>query len=33
MDDALNLARASLLPYDLAFNVTNYLKNEEEYLP
>ncbi|XP_021963123.1 aminopeptidase N isoform X2 [Folsomia candida] len=33
MDDALNLARASLLPYDLAFNVTQYLKNEEEYLP
>ncbi|OXA55298.1 Aminopeptidase N [Folsomia candida] len=33
MDDALNLAKASLLPYDLALEVTQYLKNEEEYLP
>jgi len=33
MDDALNLARAGLLPYDVAFNVTNYLKDETEYLP
>jgi aminopeptidase N len=33
MDDALNLARASLLPYELAFNVTYYLKDEVEYLP
>lgn len=33
MDDALNLARASELPYDVAFNLTAYLRDEEEYLP
>lgn len=33
LDDALNLARAELLSYDVAMNVTAYLSNEVEYLP
>jgi aminopeptidase N len=33
LDDALNLARASLIPYDMAFNVTQFLRNDNEYLP
>lgn len=33
LDDSLNLARASLLPYDTAFNVTQFLKNDDEYIP
>lgn len=33
LDDALNLARAELLSYDIAMNVTHYLSNELEYLP
>ena len=33
LDDSLNLARATLLPYDLAFSVTQYLKDDDEYLP
>ena len=33
LDDSLNLARASLLPYDVAFNVTQYIKDDDEYLP
>ncbi|KAG5305888.1 AMPN Aminopeptidase, partial [Pseudoatta argentina] len=33
IDDALNLARAGKLDYDIAFNITSYLANETEYLP
>jgi len=33
LDDVLNLARASLIPYDMAFNVTQFLKDDDEYLP
>ncbi|XP_076648371.1 putative aminopeptidase-2 isoform X2 [Halictus rubicundus] len=33
VDDALNLARAQRMFYDEAFNCTNYLRNETEYLP
>lgn len=33
LDDAYNLARATLLDYKLAFNLTVYLKEDNEYLP
>jgi hypothetical protein len=33
LDDSLNLARAGLLDYATALNVTRYLANELEYLP
>jgi hypothetical protein len=33
LDDSLALARASLLPYELALNLTLYLRTEKEYLP
>ena len=33
IDDVLNLARAGLLKYEIALEVTSYLKNENEYLP
>ncbi|XP_060074768.1 glutamyl aminopeptidase-like [Ylistrum balloti] len=31
--DAFNLARAKLLDYDVAFNMTTYLNKEERYVP
>ncbi|XP_045184898.2 glutamyl aminopeptidase-like [Mercenaria mercenaria] len=31
--DAFNLARASMLDYGLALNLTTYLRNEENYVP
>lgn len=33
LDDAFNLARGSLLDYNMAFNLTVYLKDDDEYLP
>ena len=33
MDDALNLAEAGVLDYEIALNLTQYLEKEEEYLP
>lgn len=34
INDAWNLARASMLTYDYAFNLSNYLRfNEQEFLP
>lgn len=33
IDDALNLARAGKLDYNIAFDVTSYLAHETEYLP
>jgi aminopeptidase N len=33
LDDSLNLARAGLLDYATALNVTRYLANELEYIP
>ena len=33
LDDALNLARAGLLDYTTALDVTRYLANELEYIP
>ncbi|PNF37827.1 hypothetical protein B7P43_G09236 [Cryptotermes secundus] len=33
LDDSLNLARAGILDYGTALNVTRYLANELEYLP
>jgi aminopeptidase N len=33
LDDSLNLARAGILDYATALNVTRYLANELEYLP
>ena len=33
MDDALNLATAGKLDYDIVMNLTRYLAKEEEYLP
>lgn len=33
IDDAFALARAQLLDYKVALNLTQYLKNEEDYLP
>lgn len=33
IDDALNLARAGLLDYETAMNVTRYLSDELDYLP
>ena len=33
IDDALNLARAGLLDYNLALGVTSYLNKETEYIP
>ena len=33
MSDALNLAQAGLLDYEIAFNLTRYLENEKEYIP
>lgn len=33
LDDALDLAKAGLLDYDLALNTTLYLSKEEEYVP
>ena len=33
IDDALNLARAGLLKYQLALDVTSYLHKENEYIP
>lgn len=33
LDDALNLARVGLLHYQVALNVTNYLRRESHYLP
>jgi aminopeptidase N len=33
MDDALNLAQAGLLDYDIALNLTSYLAREDQYLP
>jgi aminopeptidase N len=31
LDDALNLARAGILDYDLALNMTRYLTKKKEY--
>ncbi|XP_053259759.1 glutamyl aminopeptidase isoform X1 [Podarcis raffonei] len=33
LEDAFSLARAGLLNYSYALNLTRYLKNEEEYIP
>lgn len=33
VDDALNLARAGEISYDLSFRILSYLKNETEYYP
>lgn len=33
VDDALNLARGGLLPYEAALDVTRYLRHERAYLP
>ena len=33
VDDALNLARAGLLNYSLALDMTRYLEHETEYIP
>lgn len=33
IDDALNLARAGKLDYNIALDVTSYLAHETEYLP
>lgn len=33
IDDSFNLARAGLLDYSIAFNVTRYLQQELEYIP
>ena len=33
IDDALNLARAGLLDYQIALGVTSYLEKETEYIP
>lgn len=33
VDDALNLARANEITYDLSFRIVSYLKNEHEYYP
>lgn len=33
IDDALNLARVGLLPYDVALNLTLYLRREVDYIP
>lgn len=33
LDDALNLAEAGMLDYDIALNLTQYLEQEDEYLP
>lgn len=33
MNDALNLAQAGLLDYEIVFNLTRYLAQEREYLP
>ena len=33
IDDVLNIARAGLLKYEVALEVTSYLKNEKDYLP
>jgi hypothetical protein len=33
LDDALDLARVGLLPYEVALNVSSYLRHETHYLP
>lgn len=33
LNDAFSLAEATLLSYDIALTLTNYLKNETEYVP
>jgi aminopeptidase N len=33
LDDALDLARVGLLPYQVALNVSSYLRQETHYLP
>ena len=33
IDDALNLAKAGLLSYEIALGVTSYLEKETEYIP
>jgi aminopeptidase N len=33
LDDALDLARVGLLPYEVALNVSSYLRQETHYLP
>lgn len=33
MNDALNLARAGLVNYEIPLNLTKYLEKEEEFLP
>ena len=33
MDDVLNLARASQLPYPIALTMTSYLADESHYFP
>lgn len=33
IDDSLNLARAGLLKYDIALNLTKYLEHETDYIP
>lgn len=33
VDDALNLARAGILDYRIAMNLTKYLAHENEYVP
>ena len=33
LDDAFNLARAEILSYDLALNMTLYLDKETDYVP
>ena len=33
IDDSMNLARAGLLPYNVALDLINYIKLEHEYIP
>lgn len=33
MNDALNLAKANILDYEVALDLTKYLEREEDYLP
>jgi aminopeptidase N len=33
LDDSLDLARVGLLPYEVALNISSYLRQETHYLP